>query len=105
MDDLEDLITRFCHRQLDQMLEEGTGIGLSPLTACATLLQLCAASLASVARAEAVALLRAYADCIEAGPGPRPAKDDARRAFEAAAQAYATAAKVARAFPTPQGRA
>ena len=102
---VEVMIVRFCQLQLSQVLATGSQIGLSPITTAATLLQTCAASLAGVAQAETVAILRAYADCIEAGPGQGAAQSAARSRFTAAAEAFVAAAQSAQAFPTPQGRA
>ena len=102
---LADLITVFCQRQLSQTLDKGAEIGLEPVTIASTILQIAAATLAQVAQTETVAILRAYADCIEAGPGDGPLQRDAKAAFMTAAQAFGDAVEAARDFPTPQGRA
>lgn len=101
----EDMVATFASRALSQTLASGANLGLSPITTAAALLQVTAASLAGVAQAEAVVILRAYADCIEAGPGKGPAQTEARERFVAAAQAFAAAARASAEFPTPQGRA
>lgn len=102
---VEAMITRFCQLQLSQALATGSQIGLSPITTASTLLQTCAASLAGIDQAGAIAILRAYADCIEAGPGQGAAQSAARARFTAAAEAFVAAAQSARDFPAPQGRA
>lgn len=100
-----DMVATFAQRQLSQTLTAGTNLGLAPITTAAAILQVTAASLAGIAHAETVRILRAYADVIEAGPGQGEAQARARAAFEAAAQDFAVAAQATRDFPQPQGRA
>ena len=101
----EHLVAVFGHRQLAQSIQAGAGLGLAPITTAATIMQISAMTLAQVAPGQTVALMRAYADVIEAGPGDGAAQAGARGRFDIAAQALAAAAIAARDFPTPQGRA
>jgi hypothetical protein len=103
MTEVEAMVANFARAQLLQVVQHGQVLGLSPLTTVSTVLQCAAGSLAQVAAAETVAILRAYADTIEAGPGDSPAKAAAVARFEKAASAFVAAA--ASDFPAPQGRA
>jgi hypothetical protein len=105
MTEIEAFVANFAQAQLAQVMRNGADIGLSPLTTLTTVLQAAAGTLVQIARAEATALLRAYADCIEAGPGESPAKTAAVARFSEAASALVAVAAAARDFPSPQGRA
>jgi hypothetical protein len=105
MTEVEAFVANFVRAQLAQVVQNGATMGLSPLTTISTVMQAAAATLAQVAPAEATALLRAYADCIEAGPGESPASAAASARFHSAAQAFLDVAAAARDFPAPQGRA
>ena len=75
------------------------------MTTAATMMQIAAAFLVQTSSNGAVALLRAYADCIEAGPGPGTRQDEARQHFNQVAQEFMATAQASRDFPAPQGRA
>lgn len=99
------MIAAFCQRQLSQILDNGVAIGLSPVTTASTMMQICASSMYGIAPAQTVAMLRAYADTLEAGPHDTPAKQAAVAAFEAAASDFVAIAAASRNFPAPQGSA
>jgi hypothetical protein len=105
MTEVEAFVASFGQAQLAQVLQNGAGIGLSPITTAATIMQIAATSLANIAQAETVAMLRAYADCIEAGPGDSAAKADAVARFGKASTAFVAIARASADFPAPQGRA
>ena len=103
---VEQLLYHFAQAQLRQAIQAGHSLSIAPVTTCAMLLQATASTLAQgVDPAATVALLRAYADCIEAGPGDGPAQAAAKAGFDAAAQAMIDTAKIAASFPAPQGSA
>ena len=101
----EMMIATFAKQQLYQATNAGISVGLSPVTVAASLMQFAASCLATVAPAEAVALIRAYADVIEAGEPDSEAFASARSRFDGAALAFTAVARAAQDFPTPQGRA
>lgn len=102
---VEQMIATFVRTQLFQVMNAGTSFGIAPVTTATTIMQVAAASLADIAPAATVAMLRAYADCIEAGPGDGAAQAAARASFHAAAEAFITTARAGTDFPAPQGRA
>jgi hypothetical protein len=102
---VEDIIATFGHRQLMGVVQAGQSLGFAPVTTLSTVLQIACMSLMQVAPAETVAILRAYADVIEAGPGEGPAQTAAEQRFRDAALAFVSVAKAQRDFPAPQGRA
>lgn len=102
---VEMMVQLFARRQMDQVLLNGSSIGLAPVTTAATMMQIAAAFLVQTSSSGAVALLRAYADCIEAGPGTGKRQDAARAHFNQVAQEFMSAAQASRDFPQPQGRA
>ena len=105
MTEIEAFVANFVRAQLAQVVQNGATMSLSPVTTISTVMQAAAGTLAQVAPAEATALLRAYADCIEAGPGESPAKTAAVARFTEAAAAFVAVAAASRDFPAPQGRA
>lgn len=102
---VEMMIQLFARRQMDQVLLNGSSIGLSPVTTAATMMQLAASILVQTSSTGAIALLRAYADCIEAGPGSGAKQETARQHFQQVAQEFIATAQASRDFPAPQGRA
>ncbi len=105
MTDVQAFVANFVKAQLAQVVQPGAGIGLSPVTTVSTMMQAAAGTLAGLAPAEATALLRAYADCIEAGPADGPARSAAIARFSAAAAAFLAVPPARPDFPAPQGRA
>ncbi len=102
---VQDMIGTFTHMQLVKALENGQALGLSPVTTASSLMQLCAARMAMISPAGASAILRAYADVIDAGPGEGPAQQEARTRFLAAGHAFIATVQASRDFPQPEGRA
>ena len=102
---VQDMIQAFARRQMGEVIERGASLALSPVTVAATLMQLSASVLAHVAPVPTVAMLRAYADVIEAGPDNPLDLAVARERFEGAAEAFRAEAEAAASFPAPQGRA
>lgn len=101
----EQLIEAFCHRQLMQAMQAGSSLGFSPITVAASLMQISASALVSVSPSDAAAVLRAYADVIDAGPGESPARAEAIASFLASGEALLATGRAGRDFPVPQGRA
>jgi hypothetical protein len=101
----ETMLNIFAQRQLHQAIVAGQSFGLAPVTTAATIMQAAANLLVSVSPTHVVAMLRAFADVIEAGPGTGPAQAQARAGFEAAAQGFIEVARASADFPTPQGTA
>jgi len=102
---VEMMVRLFARRQMDQVLVNGSNIGLAPVTTAATMMQIAASVLVATSATGAVALLRAYADWIEAGPGQGAAQDRARQHFYQVAQSFIGMAEATSDFPQPQGRA
>jgi hypothetical protein len=102
---VEQMIATFARAQLLQVMTTGHNLGLAPVTTTSAILQVAAGTLAELAPAATVAMLRAYADCIEAGPGDGAAQAAARASFHAAAEAFIATARASVDFPAPQGRA
>jgi hypothetical protein len=102
---VQDMITLFAQLQLSQVLNNGRQIGLSTLTMASGLMQLCAAQMAMLSPGGASAILRAYADVIDAGPGNGPTQQEARARFNEVGRAFVATVEASRDFPQPQGRA
>lgn len=106
MEPFETLVARFVFCQMQDVVEAGKEIGLAPVSTLATALQVSASGLVQASSpAATVALLRAYADVIEAGPGSGPTQTTARSSFETAAQAMTNMVRAGADFPAPKGRA
>jgi hypothetical protein len=100
------LVANFVNRALTNTINTGfEALGLSPLTTASAMMQCAAAAMAHFAARDTVALLRAYANCIEAGPGDGPAQQAARQAFFAAADSMVATARASINFPVTQSRA
>jgi hypothetical protein len=100
------LVANFANRSLTNTINTGfEALGLSPLTTASAVMQCAAAAMAHFSAKDTVALLRAYADCIEAGPGDGAPQQAARAAFFAAGESLIAAARASIKFPAPQGRA
>lgn len=99
------MIEAFTHRQLMQAIHAGGMVGFTPITIAASMMQMCASLLVSVSPHHASAVLRAYADLIDAGPVQTPQRDAAISRFMNAGEQLIAAAQAARDFPQPQGRA
>lgn len=102
---LNQMVEAFAHGQLMQTIHAGQMIGLSPVSVAASMMQISASLLVAVSPQLAAAVLRAYAAVIDAGPADTPLRAAAIDQFMQAGATLIAAAKAARDFPQPQGRA